>query len=312
MLSLTHDSTSPIGHCRLGRLCDRSDIPKNKRIIDYAGEKITHKESSDREDRYLKQRTDLVLHAEQPLGDRRRRRRQHRAVHQPRVQAELLLPHRRRRDLDPRRAQHPEGRRALSTTTTPRVTRRSSASAGRAASTCCERAKLVYLHGFASSPRSSKARFVASARRRPACRVDVPGSEPAGLPLADRHRMIERWTPSFEALPRSGRARGIQPRRVRRGAHAADGRVIRQRVLASIASSCWRPPSISCRVSRKSSARIACRSGRPAIGSTSSTTERIRCARWVGRFMADARRYDAFAVQLQTPTLIYQGTATRS
>jgi len=29
-------------------------IPKNKRIIDYKGEKITHKESSDREDRYLK------------------------------------------------------------------------------------------------------------------------------------------------------------------------------------------------------------------------------------------------------------------
>jgi hypothetical protein len=29
-------------------------IPKNKRIIHYAGEKITHKESGEREDRYLK------------------------------------------------------------------------------------------------------------------------------------------------------------------------------------------------------------------------------------------------------------------
>jgi SET domain-containing protein len=29
-------------------------IPKNKRIIDYAGEKITHQESSRREDRYLR------------------------------------------------------------------------------------------------------------------------------------------------------------------------------------------------------------------------------------------------------------------
>jgi hypothetical protein len=29
-------------------------IPKNKRIIDYAGERITHKESSKREDRYLR------------------------------------------------------------------------------------------------------------------------------------------------------------------------------------------------------------------------------------------------------------------
>ncbi|HEX7087585.1 MAG TPA: SET domain-containing protein-lysine N-methyltransferase [Vicinamibacterales bacterium] len=30
------------------------DIPKNKRIIDYAGEKITHKESRKREARYLR------------------------------------------------------------------------------------------------------------------------------------------------------------------------------------------------------------------------------------------------------------------
>jgi hypothetical protein len=29
-------------------------IPKNKRIIDYKGEKITHKESAEREDQYLK------------------------------------------------------------------------------------------------------------------------------------------------------------------------------------------------------------------------------------------------------------------
>ena len=43
-------------------------IPKNKRIIHYAGEKITHKESLKREAKYLEKRTHLVLHAEQSLG----------------------------------------------------------------------------------------------------------------------------------------------------------------------------------------------------------------------------------------------------
>ena len=58
------------------------------------------------------ERPDLVLHAEQPVGHRRARRRQRRALHQPLVQAELLLVGQERRHLDPRGPQHQRGRRA--------------------------------------------------------------------------------------------------------------------------------------------------------------------------------------------------------
>ena len=65
-------------------------IPKNKRIIDYAGEKITHTESLEREQKYLAEGQDLVLHAQSPLGNRRGCRRQHRALRQSLLQTELL------------------------------------------------------------------------------------------------------------------------------------------------------------------------------------------------------------------------------
>ena len=71
-------------------------IPKNKRIIDYAGEKISNQESLKRERALHPQGPHLVLQADQPHGDRRRRRRQRRALHQPLLPPQLLHPHRRR------------------------------------------------------------------------------------------------------------------------------------------------------------------------------------------------------------------------
>ena len=68
-------------------------IPKNTRIIHYAGEKISNQESLKRERRYIQQGPHLVLQADEPHGDRRRRRRQRRAIHQPLVPAELLHRH---------------------------------------------------------------------------------------------------------------------------------------------------------------------------------------------------------------------------
>ena len=84
-------------------------ISKNKRIIDYAGEKVRNSDSLEREIRYLKTRPHLVLQAQSPLRPRRRRRRQHRPLHQSRLQAELLHPDRRRHHLDHRRQEHPPG-----------------------------------------------------------------------------------------------------------------------------------------------------------------------------------------------------------
>ena len=84
-------------------------IPKNKRIIHYAGEKIRNRESLEREIRYLKKGPHLVLQAQSPLRARRGRRRQHRPLHQSRLQAELLHADHRRHDLDHRRQEHPPG-----------------------------------------------------------------------------------------------------------------------------------------------------------------------------------------------------------
>ena len=71
-------------------------ITKNTRIIDYAGEKISNQESLKRERRYIRSGPHLVLQAHQPDGDRRRRRRQRRALHQPLLPSQLLRPHRQR------------------------------------------------------------------------------------------------------------------------------------------------------------------------------------------------------------------------
>ena len=57
-------------------------------------------------------RRNLGVHGQPPVGARREQRRQCRALHQPRVRAELLHADHRPYDLDPRGSQHQAGRRA--------------------------------------------------------------------------------------------------------------------------------------------------------------------------------------------------------
>ena len=83
-------------------------INKNKRIIDYAGELISNKQSVNREDRYLRKGCIWVLPRQPRLEPRRQRRRQRRAVHQPLVQPELLGGGGGQDDLDSRRAERSE------------------------------------------------------------------------------------------------------------------------------------------------------------------------------------------------------------
>ena len=87
-------------------------ITKNTRIVSYDGEKITHKESRDREARYLDKgqiwcftlNNRWVIDAH--VGGSVARYINHC------LQAQLLLVDQGRRDLDPRRAQHQDRRRA--------------------------------------------------------------------------------------------------------------------------------------------------------------------------------------------------------
>ena len=96
----------------VGEYLPRERIPKNKRIIDYAGEKISHQESLTRENRYMKRGSIWCFQINRRWVRDAAVGRQHRAVHQSFLQGQLLRADRRRHHLDPRRAHHPQGRRA--------------------------------------------------------------------------------------------------------------------------------------------------------------------------------------------------------
>ncbi len=82
-------------------------INKNTRIVDYAGEKVTNRESLKREVRYLKQghiwcfKLNRLYARDAAVG------RQRRTLHQSFVPAQLLRAGHRPDDLDSRGAQHP-------------------------------------------------------------------------------------------------------------------------------------------------------------------------------------------------------------
>ena len=84
-------------------------INKNTRIVTYDGELIDHKESFKRETKYLK-RGEIWCFTVNRRWVRDATWRQRRAVHQPRLQAELLQPDHRKGHLDPCRPQHRSGR----------------------------------------------------------------------------------------------------------------------------------------------------------------------------------------------------------
>ena len=72
-------------------------INKNTRIVTYDGELIDHKESFKRETKYLKRGEIWCFTVNRRWVRDAQRRRQRRALHQPRLQAELLQPDRRAR-----------------------------------------------------------------------------------------------------------------------------------------------------------------------------------------------------------------------
>ena len=88
------------------------DIPKNKRIIDYAGERISAKASTPREERYLEQghiwcfTLNRAWVIDAAVGGNVARFINHAC--KPNCYSHIIEG----RDLDPRRAHHPRGRRA--------------------------------------------------------------------------------------------------------------------------------------------------------------------------------------------------------
>lgn len=167
---------------------------------------------------------------------------------------------------------------------------------------------LVYLHGFASSPQSSKAQFFASRAAAAGLRVDVPDLNQPDFHALTVTRMLDAVDASLDALGESPAALVGSSLGAFAAVLAADrrartsGRPEIDRLIL-LAPALDLVPSLEAELGAEALADWERRDRREVFHYADS---QMRTLGW--GFMADARRYDAFGVQLDTPVLIYQGT----
>jgi uncharacterized protein len=167
---------------------------------------------------------------------------------------------------------------------------------------------LVYLHGFASSPRSSKAQFFAARAEAAGFRVSVPD-----LNLPDFHsltvtRMLERVDATLDELgdvpvTLVGSSLGAFVAVLAASRRSRDSRAAAIDRLVLLAPALDLVPSLEAELGIEALADWERRDRRDVYHYAEGQP---RTLGW--GFMADARQYDAFGVQLDRPVLIYQGT----
>jgi len=165
---------------------------------------------------------------------------------------------------------------------------------------------LLYLHGFASSPQSSKARFFVERARAAGLPADCPDLNQPDFGTLTVTRMIERVRDAAAAMPA--------------GPDALVGSSLGAFVaLHAVAQPGWDPARPVERLVFLAPALdlapgLARDFGPERMAEWERTgwieifhyaEDRMRRLHWA--FMEDARRYDSDAVTVETPTLIWQG-----
>lgn len=166
---------------------------------------------------------------------------------------------------------------------------------------------LVYLHGFASSPRSSKAQFFASRAAAAGLQVDVPDLNAPDFHALTVTRMLDAVDASLESFGDGPVALVGSSLGAFAAVLAADRRARQSRLpaidrLILLAPALDLVPSLESELGVEALADWERRDARDVFHYADN---RGRTLGWA--FMADARRYDAFGVQLDMPVLIYQG-----
>jgi uncharacterized protein len=170
------------------------------------------------------------------------------------------------------------------------------------------RRSLIYLHGFASSPRSSKARLFAERAAAASVPFVCPDLNEPEFRTLTVTRMIAQVDRAIEALPEGPVALVGSSLGAFVALHAAERRARQETAASRIDRLIFLAPAFDLVAGFEREVgpqRLLEWEATDAYTVFHYADDRPRDLGWA--FMRDARRYDAFSISLAVPTLIYQG-----